>query len=156
MARQVIRARPSRDDAHDVVYFRRHPDDDPAQSIPGREFMLSCPSSVRAKFGAVLVAVAAAPPHRFAGGGYWEAMHGDLAGWFEVRLDGPKPGGGKGKHHYRLFCLLDYDAKDADKPLLAVITGMDKPSRTTLTSRDYSGVRALGEEYRARNPRSLA
>jgi hypothetical protein len=35
---------------------------------------------------AVLVQVAAAPPKRFAGGGYWEAMKGEMTGWFEVRV----------------------------------------------------------------------
>ena len=30
---------------------------------------------------AVLIAVAGAPPKKFAGGGYWEAMHGDMTGW---------------------------------------------------------------------------
>lgn len=156
MARHTTSARPRRDDPHDVVYFQRHADDDPAQTIPGRDFLRSCPTSVRAKFAAVLVAVATAPPHRFAGGGYWEAMHGDMTGWFEIRLDGPKPEGGKGRHHYRLFCLLDYDAKNADRPLLTVVTGMGKPFRTTLRDRDYAQVRQLGEEYRARNPRSIA
>ena len=29
---------------------------------------------------------------------------------------------------YRLFCRLDYDAKDRPKPLLVVIRGLDKPS----------------------------
>lgn len=152
----VIRLRPRREDPHAVVYFRRHVNDDPQQSIPGREFIASCPPAVRAKFRAVLVAVATAPPHRFSGGGYWEAMHGDMAGWFEVRLDGPKPRGGKGRHHYRLFCLLDYDAKDAEKPLLVVVAGLDKPYRTNLSAADYAGVRTLGEEYHSRNPRSLA
>ncbi len=28
--------------------------------------------------------------------GYWEAMKGDMSGWFEVRVDGPR------RHHYRL------------------------------------------------------
>jgi hypothetical protein len=139
-----------------VVYFRRHRDDDPAETIPARDFLQSCPVSVRAKFAAVLVAVASAPPHRFAGGGYWEAMHGDMAGWFEVRVDGPKPGGGKGRHHYRLYCLLDLAAEGVDKPLLVVVAGMDKPLRTTLSDADYAVVRELGEEYRARNPRSIA
>jgi hypothetical protein len=152
----VPRVRPRREDPHEVVYFRRHPDDDPAQPIPGREFLASCPASVRAKFAAVLVAVASAPPHQFAGGGYWEAMHGDMAGWFEVRVDGPKPGGGRGRHHYRLYCQLDYDAEGVDKPLLVVVTGLSKPVRTTLSSRDYARVRDLGVEYRARSPRSLA
>jgi hypothetical protein len=74
------RVRPRRDDPHDVVYFRRHVDDDPGQAIPAREFLLACPATVRARFAAVLVAVASAPPHRFAGGGYWEAMHGEMVG----------------------------------------------------------------------------
>jgi hypothetical protein len=78
-----------------------------------------------------------------------------MAGWFEVRVDGPKPGGGKGRHHYRLYCLLDYEADDVEKPLLVVVTGLDKPFRTTLSGRDYAAVRSLGCEYRARNPRSV-
>ncbi len=156
MAPPLARVRARREDPHEVVYFERHRDDDPAQSIPAREFLGTCPASVRAKFRAVLVAVASAPPHRFAGGGYWEAMHGDMRGWHEVRADGPKPGGAKGRHHYRLFCLLDYDAKGAGKPLLVVIAGISKPFRTTLSTGDYAKVRELGKEYLARNPRSLA
>ncbi|WP_307160619.1 hypothetical protein [Streptomyces rishiriensis] len=96
----------------------------------------------------MLAEVAAAPPKRFAGGGYWEAMRGDMAGWYEVRVNGP------GRHHYRLFCLLDYEAEGREKPLLVVITGLDKPFRTVLSSGDYQSVRNLGEEYRKRNPRS--
>jgi len=72
MGPPLVRARPRRGDPHEVAYFRRHRDDDPAQAVPGREFLGSCPAGVRAKFRAVLVAVAAAPPHRFAGGGYWK------------------------------------------------------------------------------------
>lgn len=138
----IVRAGPSRDDA-------------PAETIPGRDFIRSCPATVRAKLAAILIAVAAAPPYRFAGGGYWEAMHGDMAGWFEVRVDGPKPGRGKGRHHHRLYCLLDYDAKDIDKPLLVVVAGMAKPLRTTLSRADYRQVSELGAEYLARNPRSI-
>jgi hypothetical protein len=85
----------------------------------------------------VLVAVASAPPHRFAGGGYWEAMHGDMVGWFEVRIDGPKRGGGAGRHHYR----LDYHAVATNKPLLVVITGLSKAFRTKLSAREYAHVR---------------
>lgn len=99
---------------------------------------------------AALIAVDAAPPKRFAGGGYWEAMKGDMTGWFELRVDG------QGRHHYRLFCLLDCDAKGVDKPLLVVIDGRDKPFRTALSDADYAAVRKLGNEYRKRNPRSLA
>jgi hypothetical protein len=147
---RTVRVAPSSDDAHDVVYFRRHRDDDPTESAPGREFLRLCPTTVRAKMRAVLVEVAAAPPKRFAGGGYWEAMKGDMASWFEVRVDGPK------RHHYRLYCLLDYKAKDCLRPLLVVVTGLDKPFQTVLSEADYKDVRALGEEYLARNPRSLA
>ncbi|XVU28556.1 hypothetical protein ACQPZJ_16355 [Actinoplanes sp. CA-054009] len=104
---------------------------------------------VRAKFNAVLVAVASAPPKRFAGGGYREAMHGDMTGWFEVRADGPA------RHHFRLYCLLDYNAAGRSKPMLVVVTGLDKPFRTTLSDVDYKQVRDLGDEYWSRNPRSL-
>jgi hypothetical protein len=131
------------------VFFRRHPHDDPQRSAPAREALLSFPVAVRATIRAALVAVAKAPPKRFAGGGYWEAMHGEMTGWFEVRVDGPR------RTHYRLFCLLDYEAVGVEKPLLVVITGAAKPFRTTLGTRDYARVRELGDEYRRRNPRSL-
>lgn len=145
-----VRTGPSSDDAHTIVYFQRHPDDDPQQTAPGREFLRTvCPPGVRAKFNAVLNAVAAAPPKRFAGGGAWEAMHGGMTGWFEVRKDGPK------RRHYRLFCLLDYEAQGKDKPLLVIIDGRDKPFRTELSPSDYSAIRALGAEYLCRNPRSI-
>jgi hypothetical protein len=71
------------------------------------------------------------------------------------RVDGPKPGRGKGRHHYCLYCLLDYEAKDINKPLLVVVAGMGKPLRTTLSRADYREVRQLGAEYLARNPRSI-
>jgi len=79
-----------------------------------------------------------------------------MTGWFEVRADGPKPGGGKGRHHYRLYCLLDYEAQGAGKPLLVVVTGLAKPFRTAIAAQEYAKVRQLGREYLARNPRSLA
>lgn len=143
-----VRVRPSPDDAHDIVYFRRHVRHDPGQSEPGRDALRSWPPSVRAKANAVLIAVAAAPSKRFAGGGYWEGMKGDMSGWFEVRIDGPK------RHHYRLFCLLDYEAQGQSKPLLVVVDGRDKPFGTTLTAADYAAVRLLGDEYLELKPRS--
>ena len=77
-------------------------------------------------------------------------MKGEMTGWFEVRVDGPR------RRHYRLFCRLDYDAKGQPKPLLTVICGLDKPFRTELPAADCRRVRDLGEEYLRRNPRSLA
>ncbi|HEV7384425.1 MAG TPA: HEPN domain-containing protein [Phenylobacterium sp.] len=88
-----VRTRPSADDAHDIVYFRRHVEDDAEEAVPGRNFLRRCPPKVRATMAAVLTQVAAAPPKRFAGGGYWEAMKDAMTGWFEVRVDGP------GRHH---------------------------------------------------------
>jgi len=119
-----VRTPPSSDDPHEVAFFRRHSDDDPGQAIPGREFLNACPVKVRATMRAVLAQVAAAPPKRFAGGGYWEAMKGDLTGWFEVRVDGPR------RHHYRLFCRLDCDSEGRAKPLPAVICGPDWTSHS--------------------------
>ncbi|NYD42135.1 hypothetical protein [Nocardioides panaciterrulae] len=145
-----MRTGPSPDDEHQIVFFRRHKDDDPKQPTPGREALDGYPTTVRAKMRAALVAVATAPPKRFSGGGYWEAMKGEMSAWFELRIDGPR------RHHYRLFCLLDYDAKGEGKPLLVVIDGRDKPFRTTLSDADYAAVRSLGDEFRGRNPRSLA
>lgn len=142
---------PSADDAHEIVFFRRNKDDDPNMATPGREFLHSIPSQIRARFNAALNAVAKAPPKRFAGGGYWEAMHGKMTGWFELRIDGMP-----NRTHYRLFCLLDYEAQGQDKPWLVIIDGRSKPFRTTLAERDYAAIRALGDEYQSRNPRSWA
>jgi hypothetical protein len=77
-------------------------------------------------------------------------MHGLMTGWYEVRVDGSKP-----RRHYRLFCRLDTEALGVDRPILAVVTGMSKPVRTTFSDRDYATVRKLGDEYFSRNPRSI-
>lgn len=137
---------PSSNDVHDVVYFV-----DSDGSIPAREFLDTAPAKVTSLMRAVVIAVAAAPPKRFAGGGYWEAMHGDMTGWFEVRVDGPGH-----RWHYRLFCLLDYQAQGVSKPLLVLVTGLRKPRGSTLTKADYAAVRSLGNEYLAINPRCIA
>jgi len=36
----------------------------------------------------VLDAVAEAPPSTFSGGGKWEAMHDEMAGFYEIRIHG--------------------------------------------------------------------
>jgi hypothetical protein len=43
----------------------------------------------------------AEPEFAAAGGGKWEAMHGAMGGWHEIRLTGP------GREQFRLFCLLE-------------------------------------------------
>jgi len=139
------RARPSSDDQHEIVFFQRHILDDINESTPGQDFLNEiCPEGVRRTFRAVLIAVAKAPPKRFAGGGYWEAMRGDMSGWYEVRVDGPK------RRHYRLFCLLDYDHPHEPKPLLVVVTGLSKLFKTQFDPTDYAKVLKIGSEYKSR------
>lgn len=134
---------------HSVQFFQRHIDDDPNRSAPGYAFIESCPARIGDKMLAVLKAVAEAPPKRFSGGGYWEAMHDTMTGWHEVRVDGGKP-----RAHYRLFCVLDNAAFGVEQPALVVITGLRKPLRTTFNQNNYRAVVALGDEYFGRNPRS--
>lgn len=106
---------------------------------------------------AVLTMVAAAPPPAFSGGGKWEVMHGDMSGYYEVRVTGPK------REQFRLFCRLDNsdDAAEMAKrglpnPAIAVITGMRKPFMTTFTPGDYKRVRDLGDKYLGSFPRRIA
>lgn len=134
-----------------VHFFQRHTGDDPSQAVPARDFLDRCPTVVAAKLLAVVKAVADAPPPVFGGGGKWEAMHGSMGGFYEVRTDGP------GRHHYRLFCLLDRNgaAVGLGGPSLILVAGKDKPFRTELSDADYGEVRALGQEFLSRNPRSV-
>jgi hypothetical protein len=129
-------------------------------SVPALEFLYACPGEIDAEFAAVLDAVAAAPPPQFAGGGKWEAMHGTMAGWHEIRLTGP------GREQFRLFCLLE-NADDEElmrgglrKPAITVITGMRKPWRTKVSERDYgrcdSSGRSTGATVHAGSGRSDA
>jgi hypothetical protein len=70
-------------------------------SVPGADFLDGCPPKVRGTILAVLDAVAAAPPPAFSGGGKWEAMHGNMGGYYEIRVTGP------GREQFRLFCVLE-------------------------------------------------
>lgn len=104
----------------------------------------------------MLDAVAAAPPPQFSGGGKWEAMHGAMTGWHEIRITGP------GREQFRLFCLLE-NAEDKElikrgfaKPAIAVITGMRKPIGTKFSAADYRAVRRLGDEHKGNFPRRIA
>ncbi len=78
------------------------------------------------------------------------------SGWHEIRLTGPS------REQFRLFCLLE-NAADEElvrrglaKPAIAVITGMRKPWRTKFSEADYNGVRRLGDEHKASQPRRIA
>lgn len=132
-----------------IHFFQRHREDDPARTVPAREFLDRCPTSVAADITAVVKAVAEAPPPRFAGGGQWQAMHGPMKGFYEVRVTGP------GRRRYRLFCILERDAPGLGGPSVVLITGMDKAPGSGFTEADYRRVQALGREFRSRSPRSV-
>jgi hypothetical protein len=125
-------------------------------SAPAVEFLDECSTKIDAQFNAVLDAVATSPPPQFSGGGKWEAMHGSMGGYYEIRLTGP------GREQFRLFCLLEnaepveLRRRGLKGPSIVVINGMRKPHRTTFTDRDYrKHVRALGEDHLATIPRRL-
>lgn len=123
-----------------IHFFQRHEDDDPAQSVPSMEFLDSLPVKVATEVHAVLDAVAEAPPPSFSGGGKWEAMHDDMAGYFEVRVQG-------GGYNHRLFCLLERDAEDLGGPSLICLGGLSKPPRTAANPRDYKKIKQYGSEF---------
>ena len=124
--------------------------------VPAEEFFDRCPAKIDARFSAVLEAVRAAPPPQFSGGGYWEAMHGNMGGYHEIRLTGP------GRRQYRLFCVLDSGTPAQlrewgfDQPQIAVLTGMVKKPGTKFSNRDYAKVRKRGTEYLSQVPRRVA
>lgn len=135
----------------DVVYYKA-----PDGSVPAIEFLDACSVKVAANLLAVIDAVAEAPPPQYSGGGKWEAMHGSMGGFFEVRATGPQ------REQFRLFCLLENAEPEElarrgfEGPAIAVITGLRKPWRTTFDEREYRAVRALADEYRSRRPRRIA
>ena len=126
------------------------------KTVPALEFPGGCPGTIDAQFTAILDAVAAAPPPRFSGGGKWEAMHGSMGGWYEIRLTGPR------REQFRLSCLLENGTGDElarrglFRPAIAVITGPRKPWRTVFSERDYQCARELGRNHQQNCPRRIA
>jgi hypothetical protein len=135
----------------DVIYFQAS-----GEIVPALEFLDRCPGTLDAQFTAVLDAVAAAPPPQFSGGGKWEATHGTMSGFYEIRLSGPR------REQFRLFCLLENGTEEElarrglQRPASAVITGMRKPWRTTFSEGDYRRVRELGIDHQQNHPRRIA
>jgi hypothetical protein len=126
-------------------------------TVPAEQFLDACPNKVEATILATLEAVRDAPPPQFSGGGKWEAMHGSMGGYYEIRVTGPA------RAQYRLFCRLENGTEDElatrgfDRPQIAVITGMCKPNSTLFTDREYQrNVQALGDDYLGRLPRPVA
>lgn len=126
-----------------IHFFQGHRDDDPARPVPTVDFLDGLPDKIAAEIQAVLEAVAAAPPPSFSGGGKWEAMHEDMAGFYEVRVRG-------GASNHRLFCLLDRNASDLGGPSIICLDGLSKPVRSAANPRDYRRVRQYADEFRKR------
>lgn len=91
----------------------------------------------KAKFSAIVEAVASAPPRSFSGGGYWEAMRGDLEGIFEIRFQG------RDRWLFRFFCLL---FENTSPPTLVVFAGSKKRPGSSISGFDYAKVRAVAED----------
>jgi hypothetical protein len=137
----------------DIVYDKTADGDVPAFDY----FVESCTTKLHAFLNAVLDAVAAAPPPAFSGGGHWEAMGGEMGGYFEAKAIGSD------RRHHRLFCLLDGsdDPKEMERrglpnKAIAVVTGLWKPNATLFSDNVYKGVRELGDDYLAQIPRRIA
>lgn len=126
-----------------IHFFQRHEEDDPGRIVPAIDFLDRLPVKVAAEIHAVLDAVADAPPPSFSGGGKWEAMHDEMAGYFEVRVQG----GGK---NHRLFCVLERDAEDLGGSSIVCLAGLSKPPRTAAQPRDYRKVKQYGTEFERR------
>jgi Txe/YoeB family toxin of Txe-Axe toxin-antitoxin module len=126
-----------------IHFFQRHTSDDSAETVPVIEFLDGLPAKVAAEIHAVLDAVAAAPPPSFSGGGKWEAMHGDMAGFYEVRVQHA------GLNH-RVLCVLERDAIDLGGSSIVCLGGLSKPRRTAANPRDYNQIRQYGAEFAKR------
>ena len=109
--------------------------------MPTVQFLDGLPTKVSAEIHAVLDAVAEAPPPAFAGGGKWEAMHGEMAGFYEVRVQG-------GGMNHRLLCLLIRDAEDLGGSSIVCLGGLSKPRRERANPRDYRRIKMYREEFK--------
>ena len=127
-----------------IHFFQRHVADDESQSVPAIDFLGQLPQKVQAELLAVLDAVAEAPPPAFSGGGgKWEAMHGEMSGFFEIRAQG-------GGMNHRLFCLLERNAADLGGSSIVVVSGLSKPKRSAVDPKDYRRALLMRSEFEHR------
>jgi hypothetical protein len=127
-----------------IHFFQRHRADDSRRAVPAIRFLESVPVATRAEIQAVLDAVAEAPPPSFSGGGKWEVMHDEMAGFCEVRVKGAD------KKNHRLFCVPERDADDLGGSSIVAIDGLSKPVRTAAQAKDYSRALKYRAEFRKR------
>lgn len=123
-----------------IHFFRRSGPGQTPGSTPAKAFLDDIPQQCAAEIHAVLNAVAAAPPPAFSGGGKWEAMHGEMAGFYEVRV---RCGG----LNHRLFCRLERNAPNLGGPSIVCIGGFSKKPRSAAHARDYKGIKQFAVEF---------
>lgn len=123
-----------------IHFFQRAKADDANEAVPALEFFETLSNKLAAEIHAVLDAVAEAPPPAFSGGGKWEAMRGEMAGFYEVRVQG-------GGLNHRLICLLERDADDLGGSSIVCLGGLTKPRRQPADPKDYRRIRRYREEF---------
>ena len=123
-----------------IHFFQLESGDQGGHRAPAKDFLDAIPPRCAAEVQAVLEAVAGAPPPSFSGGGKWEAMHGDMAGFYEVRVQG-------GGYNHRLFCLLERTAPDLGGPSIVCLGGLSKRPRSAARNRDYRSIRQYADEF---------
>ena len=70
----------------------------------------------------------------------WKAMHGEMAGFYEVCVQGSDA-------NYRLLCVLDRNADDLGGPSVICVYGFSKPKRQEARARDYRQARKYRDEF---------
>ncbi len=126
-----------------IQFFQRAEGDDPKRRVPAIEFLDSIPPKVCRRDPCCPRRCGGSAAALFSGGGKWEAMHDDMAGYFEVRVQG-------GGMNHRLFCILERDAEDLGGSSIVCIDGLSKPPRTAAHPRDYRRVKRYGAEFQKR------
>ncbi|WP_419922259.1 hypothetical protein [Candidatus Poriferisodalis sp.] len=134
-------AESSEADEWNIHFFQRADETaDRSGAVPSQDFLDSLSINTRARFEAVLNAVAAAPPPNFSGGGYWHAMHGQMSGLYEVRIRAD------GQNH-RLLCLLERRGDGLGGPSIVCLGGFSKRLRTGAHPREYRRIRSYRDEF---------
>ena len=93
--------------------------------------LLGVDDALAARFAALANAVYQAWP-KFKGGGLWQAMHGEMQGFFEIRIS-------KCKTNYRFIC----HPIQRGEQLLIVVAGAAKHRQTGLPESFYQDVKTV-------------
>ncbi len=86
------------------------------------------PANVSIRFFAIVDAVCDQWP-TFSGGGYWEAMHGEMSGYYEIRIRNQTL-------NYRFFCR-------SEGSLLLIVCCLRKRVGTAFKPGDYAKVKGI-------------